>query len=225
MVATDGPPTTLILCRHGESRWNVERRIQGQSPTAPGLTEHGRWQASRLCARLAQFDVDSLYTSDLQRALETADVVAETLGLRIGQDPRWREVDLGRWQGLTGAQVRERWPEEIAAIEQGDDVPRGGGESYAQVQQRTVEAVQDLVARHPGETVCVVTHGGPIRLLIAAVEGYPLADLRQRAGPIGNTSLTVVEAFDGFVGLRIVADTSHLDGVEGPGSGSDDDAR
>lgn len=213
MPTPEQTPTTLLLCRHGESTWNAARRIQGQSPLAGGLSELGRRQAQRLAERLRSAGVDVLYSSDLRRALETAQEVGAVLGLRIRLDPRWREVDLGLWQGLTGTQVQERWPEEWAAIQRGEDLPRGGGETYAQVQARATEALADLVRHHQGQTVVVVTHGGPIRLCVAAIDDEPIEKLYRRGVPITNTSVTTIQAQGTRFQLVTLADAAHLNAV------------
>ncbi|MEA3334801.1 MAG: histidine phosphatase family protein [Chloroflexota bacterium] len=204
-------PTTLILCRHGESKWNIERRIQGQSPLAPGLSAEGRWQARRLANRLQQEGADILYTSDLKRAYETAEIVGSWLGLRLRTDQRWREVNLGRWQGLTGQEAKLKWPEEWAALENGEDVPRGGGETLAQVQRRVTTAARDLMARHEGRTIAVVCHGGAIRTCIAGFEDYALDNLREQVGPIYNCSVTILEHDGDRLEVLTVADVSHLE--------------
>lgn len=210
-----GQLTILILCRHGESQWNVERRVQGQSLVAPGLTAHGRWQAQRLAERLRQMDIDALYSSDLRRALETAQIVGAALGLEPVEDSRWRERDMGRWQGLTRSEIAARWPEEIAALQRGEDIRRGGGETYVELQARTLAALKDLLLRHPGQKVAVICHGGNIRacLLANRLDQAEGGD-GLRWAPIPNASVTILQAHADQLRAVVIADASHLDGVE-----------
>lgn len=198
------PPTTLLLCRHGESEWNVQRRVQGQAPEAGGLTAEGRRQAEQLARRLRNLGVDVLYTSDLRRSVETAEIVGAALGLAPVADPLWREFHMGLWQGLTVEEVRSRWPvQQIREL----DLPRGDtGETWAAFTERVRQAVDALVVRHPGQTVAVVTHGGNVRagLLVAGWSAHAID------GPIPNASLTAIHFLDGRAWASLVADAAHL---------------
>lgn len=205
--------TTLLLCRHGESLWNQQGRAQGQSPDAPGLTDRGREQARLLAERMRHAGVDVLVASDLRRAMETAVFVSQALDMQPVKDPCWREIHLGQWQGLTREQVAERWPEMRAAVDRGEDPPRGGdGETYARLTARTLAATADLAQQYAGQTICVVTHGGNVRSAMLALPGAP-DGVEVRSMPVFNTSVTVVQVDAG--GARLIAppDTSHLDGM------------
>ncbi len=203
-------PTTLLLCRHGQSEWNQQGLIQGQSPEAGGLTERGRWQAQQLGLRLKSLDVVALYASDLLRAQETAQIISAALDLPVQPDPRWREIDLGVWQGLTPDEVDQRWPgDKIRAM----DLPRGEiGETFAALSQRTVAAMHDLAARHPGQTIAVVSHGGNVRAALLATDVPTDGGPDPRRAPIGNTSLTIVQVNGAGLQAALIADASHLDG-------------
>lgn len=206
-------PTTLLLCRHGESFWNQEGRAQGQSPAAPGLTNLGREQAKLLAGRMRTTGVDVLVASDLQRAVETASYVGQALDLQPVEDPHWREIHLGQWQGLTREQVAERWPEIRAAVDRGEDPPRGGdGETYAQFAARTMEAIADLAQRYTGQTVCVVSHGGNVRAALMSLPVEP-DGADPRSIHIVNTSVTVIRVADGQARVVAWPDASHLDGL------------
>jgi probable phosphoglycerate mutase len=200
---------TLLLCRHGQSEWNAQRRIQGQALQAGGLTEQGRREALQLASRLQTAGVNALYTSDLLRARQTAEAVGAAVGLPVQPDPRWREFDLGVWQGLTPEEVDRGWPgEEIRAL----DLPRGEiGETFAALCARTLAAIQDLHRRHAGQTVAVICHGGNVR---AALEAMPAAtgdSPYSRHAPIPNTSVTVVQVNSAGMQALLIADVSHLD--------------
>ena len=170
--------TRLVLVRHGESAWNAERRLQGQSD--PPLSPAGREQGGRLGAALAAYAAAGAVTSDLARARETA-AIAGHAGATA--DPRWREIDLGHWAGRLEAEVPAH---ELAAFRSATLVPPGG-ESWPLFQARVAAAVEEL-ARRSG-TWLVFTHGGCVRAAVAHVTG---ARPEAIAGP-ANTSVTVVE--------------------------------
>lgn len=211
MVANSSLVTTLLLCRHAESQWNAAGLVQGQAVEAGGLTKKGLWQAQRLGQRLRRQGIDALYSSDLLRAVETANVVGQLTGHVACLDGRWREIALGRWQGLMGSEIEERWPEEWAAARRGEDVARGGGETFAQVQDRTMAAVADLVARHPGQRVAIICHGGNVRVCLAAAQGYPPGQVYIRQNRIPNTSVTALLASQDQLQTLLVTDIEHLD--------------
>ena len=146
--------TVLFLVRHGETDWNAEGRLQGH--TDRPLNDDGRRQAKELADRLAREGADAIYASDLVRAKETAEIVGERLGLTVVVDPDLREKDWGTWEGLTGD---ERVHVEFA------------GESTEDHRARVMGAVRRIVARHPDQRIVVVTHGGSLRRIQAAVNG------------------------------------------------------
>jgi probable phosphoglycerate mutase len=154
--------TTLLLVRHGETDWNAEGRLQGH--TDRPLNEYGRRQAKELADRLAGDEaVDAIYASDLSRAKETAEIVGERLGLPVVVDADLREKHWGTWEGLTG--------DERAAIE-------FVGESTEAHRERVMRAVRRIAERHPGQRIVVVTHGGSLRRIQAALNGVadPVVD-------------------------------------------------
>ena len=157
--------TTLLLVRHGETDWNSERRWQGH--TDRPLNERGREQARALGAELSDRPVDAIYSSDLLRARETAEILAAELGLDVRVDAGLREVDVGSWSGLAHGEIEasdpdgfRRWQEGGKGWEQ--------GESYEEMGERVVEAVLGIAAEHPEQTLVVVSHGGSIRACRAA---------------------------------------------------------
>jgi probable phosphoglycerate mutase len=167
---------TVVLARHGETTWNRERRIQGWAPTP--LTDTGREQASELGAHLADaYDVDRLVASDLRRTRETARLVAQCVGRPVEYDRGWRERDFGVYQGLTYEALFEGYPE-FAVHEIGAAAARTvpeGGESLLAARERVLDAWERLVAAvRDGETVAVVTHGGPLYVLLGHLTGRDL---------------------------------------------------
>jgi probable phosphoglycerate mutase len=162
------PGATVLLVRHGETDWNREHRWQGHAD--PPLNAHGYAQARALAKQLAHSSARAVYSSDLDRARATADAVAAQIGVAVSLDPRLREVDVGEWSGLTSAEVAARYPGGMRRHQRG---MTGWelGESYSAMTQRVLEALRAIGDTHPGETVVVVTHGGPMRSIWVAAGG------------------------------------------------------
>ena len=182
--------TVLVVTRHGETAWNLERRAQGHLDS--DLTELGLRQAQALAERLAGERFDALYSSDLGRAMNTARAIADRIDLEPTPDVRLRERNLGIMQGLTSAEFRERFPEEYARFRSGDpDYGVPEGESARQRSQRAVEACEDLARRHGGGRILLVSHGGFLDSLFRRATGYPIEEPRRFS--IFNAGLNVFQ--------------------------------
>jgi len=144
--------TRLILARHGETDWNRDGIYQGHGD--PPLNALGRQQASALAERLRGVEIDVLYSSDLQRAFATAEIVAKATGLAVVADPELREVDVGSWTGLTHSQIQEQFPDMTH-----------DGESREAFDARVLTALRRIATAHDDGCVVVVTHGGVVRAL------------------------------------------------------------
>ena len=203
----------ILLVRHGETVWNQENRWQGQADVP--LSDNGRGQSWRLARRLdaEKRSVQAIYTSDLSRAVDTALILGRTLGVEPTIETGWREMNIGTWSGLRTGEVIARHPEEWERLRAGEDLPRGGGETFAHFQGRLIGAARSLVARHPGQQVAVVTHGGAVRAFLLYCRGLAMREFR-KIDKIGNTGLSKVTlSADGSALIHYVNDTSHLDGV------------
>lgn len=197
----------IVLLRHGESEANVAGRWQGQGDTP--LSPAGRRQAELVAERLAGWRFDRVISSDLGRARATA----AALGRPAEVDSRWREIDIGAWEGLTRQQVAEGFPEEIEALREGRDLPLGGGETLAGFRSRVEEAFRALVEElDEGERALVVTHGGVVASVAGAVLG--LED-RRVLGRLTNTSLTMVSGPPDRLQLGFYNDAGHLGALTG----------
>ena len=159
--------TTLILVRHGETDWNAQLRWQGHSDTA--LNEAGREQARRLAGELEP--VNALYSSDLARASETAEIIAERLGLEVRLDPRLRERGFGSWEGRTAEEIEVSFPDEQRRWREGIGAGAHDAEQFEAFAARVGSFVDEVVPQHPGEDVLVVSHGGTIRVVHALAAG------------------------------------------------------
>jgi broad specificity phosphatase PhoE len=198
----------IYLIRHGETDWNREGRWQGHADVP--LSAAGLQQASRLARRLGSqgFSPEVLYSSDLSRAWETAEAIGGALGLRPTAAPELREIDLGTWSGKTRGEIARAYPSDWARLEANDDFPRGGGETFAAFQARVTDWLDRTAARHPGETVAAVTHGGCIRALLLLAMGLSWAD-RRRIPPIENISIFILEKTGGGWKIRPENDSRH----------------
>jgi broad specificity phosphatase PhoE len=171
-----GTPVRIVLARHGETVFNVERRYQGQSDSP--LTERGVQQARDLAGSLEHEPVAAVYSSDLRRAFETAREVALPHVLDVIQDPRLREVDVGDWSGLSSAEVEatdferlQAWRSRPATVRP----PRG--EALADVQSRALAFFAERMPDHAGQTVVLVAHGAIGQAILVHGMGGTIADL------------------------------------------------
>ncbi|WP_121175110.1 histidine phosphatase family protein [Streptomyces sp. 1114.5] len=156
----------IVFWRHGQTSWNLESRFQGTTDIE--LTGQGVLQAQRAARLLSGLRPDLLISSDLKRARRTAQELAAVTGLDVTHHEGLRETYAGSWQGLTNAEIRERYPEEYAAWAAGEPVRRGGGGELAtEVADRSVPVVLEAAAKLPEDgTLVVVSHGGTIRTML-----------------------------------------------------------
>lgn len=178
--------THIIFLRHGETDWNAQQRIQGQTDVE--LNEQGRAQARALVAATAHLDIHALYSSDLLRARDSATYLADARGLQVVALPQLRERHLGIFQGWTGVEVQARWPQEYVRYRERDPEQNlDNGESLMQLQRRVVTICEELISRHRGEQLALVTHAGVIDIVYRHALGRPLNTAREVE--IGNASL------------------------------------
>jgi probable phosphoglycerate mutase len=156
---------TLILARHGETDWNRDGIWQGQGD--PPLNDVGHRQATELAESLADVEIDALYSSDLRRAYETAEIISRAKGLTITADPGLREMDVGSWSGLTSPEIEQRFP----------GASYHDGEPREAFHARAVGALERIARAHEGQRVLIVTHGGVVRALQRHLSGEPLSVL------------------------------------------------
>jgi broad specificity phosphatase PhoE len=198
----------LLLVRHGQSTWNHEHRIQGQLD--PPLSDEGRRQATQLGRRLAGRRFAALYSSDLNRATETAKAIGEAVGLDPTPMAELREIYLGEWEGLRTEELADRFPQAWGAWAEEPDwdlVP--GGEGSSAFESRVKAAMDAIFHRHPDGDVLVVTHGGVIQIALHHVVGRPGRGIFPFR--IQNASMSVIERRDGRLVVSGVNDIGHLE--------------
>jgi probable phosphoglycerate mutase len=220
MSDTAQQATRILAIRHGETDWNVGGRIQGQLDVP--LNEMGRWQVHRLALAVAEEPITAIYSSDLLRALETAQAVARGCSVAITTDVGLRERGFGSFEGLSYAEIDQRWPEMAARWRKRDpDFGAPGGETLRQFYARSIETATRLAALHPGETIALVSHGGVMDCLYRAATHLALD--APRTWELGNAAINrLLYTPQGFT-LVGWADTYHLDDDPSQGEYSDVD--
>ncbi|MFE9378461.1 bifunctional RNase H/acid phosphatase [Streptomyces sp. NPDC006855] len=206
-----GAPATLLLLRHGETALTPEKRFSGSGGTDPELSAAGRGQAERAAEHFAALGtVQEIVSSPLRRCRETAAVVAARLRLGVRIDEGLRETDFGAWEGLTFAEVRERYADDLTAwLASPDTAPTGGGESFSEVADRVAATRDRLVARSTGRTVLLVTHVTPIKTFVRLALGAPPEALFRMELSAASVSEVAYYA-DGNASVRLLNDASHL---------------
>jgi len=185
--------TTLLLVRHGETDWNRDGRWQGHSDTQ--LNDAGREQARGVAAQLDGVDV--VYSSDLARARETAEIIAAALGRDVRTDERLRERGFGAWEGLTAPEIEERFAEGLAKWRLGDGAGADDAEPFDAFARRVHSLLDEALQRHPDETVLIVAHGGTIRVIHALASGLDYVRDHGKIPGVPNCEVTRYTAGDG----------------------------
>jgi probable phosphoglycerate mutase len=202
-------PTRIIAIRHGETSWNADARIQGQLDI--GLNETGRWQARRVGKALAEESITAVYSSDLERAQATAQPISDVKGVPVIPHEGLRERSFGMFEGKTFDEIHQTWPEHAQNWRKRipEWQPPDGGESLLQLRERVTRTLEQLAARHPGEQIVVVAHGGVLDALYRVATGQEVNSPRTWELPNGaiNRLLWTPQGFT-LVGW---SDTQHLD--------------
>ncbi|MDH5536959.1 MAG: histidine phosphatase family protein, partial [Betaproteobacteria bacterium] len=199
--------TRLILVRHGETAWNRDRRMQGQTDTP--LSDEGRAQARALGARLAKTRFAALYSSDLARAMDTARCVAEATGYDIITDARLRERAFGIFEGLTAVEIAARYPYELERFHSRDpDYVVPSGESARVFHARCLGCLAEIAQHHAGADVVVVTHGLVLDAVYRAAHAMPFE--APRTVQLLNASLNVFVRRDRTWKMESWGDVEHL---------------
>ena len=205
--AAQGEPTVTLLLRHGQTPMSVQKRYAGRSDVP--LTDVGVQQAAAAAKRLASAGLDVIVTSPLLRTVRTAQEVAAVTGAPVVTDEGFRETDFGDWEGLTFAEVRERWPDEVTAWLADPDVAPPGGESFTEVNARVTAALHRVLDARAGQTVLIVSHVTPIKTLVVAALLAPPATLYRMHLDVA--ALSEIDWYaDGPAVLRSFNDTGHL---------------
>jgi broad specificity phosphatase PhoE len=202
----------FYFVRHGEATWNAQERLCGSSDVP--LSEVGRTQARELAAHLRSVLVEALYSSPLQRALETARLIGEVLRLTPIVDQRLTELNYGGWEGKTFEEIERAAPDVYQTWDADPaNLAPPGGESGVQLIQRVTPFLADMTRWHPQGNVVVVCHKTVCRLLACHIMGVPLKEYRQRVH-MENTAINIFEWVEGAWRVLALNDTSYLSPTE-----------
>ena len=200
--------TTLIYVRHGEAEGNVKRHFHGFYNST--LTKNGREQIKRAAVHLSEIHMDAIYSSDLTRAFETAQAIAEGRGINIQMDERFREINGGQWENIPWDDLPVKfsdsyhdWLYEPYKLQMPD------GESMEDFSRRLVQASTEIAKKHPSQTICIATHGTAIRVLLCYFYGWPLKRLNDVQW-CDNASISIIEYEKGRFTVRADGDNEHL---------------
>jgi probable phosphoglycerate mutase len=201
-------PTTTVLLRHGDTRLSPEHRFCGLRDLP--LSVNGTRQAKAAASRLASgAPIDAVVSSPLLRAAATAAIAAGELGLTAAIDEDLRETDFGDWDGFTLEEVQQRWPAAAAAWQRNPEQAPPGGESFADTSRRVDRACDRLRRDHGGQTVLVVSHVTPIKIMLCRALGAPLSAIYRLY--LGSACINEIQWYGGgFAAVHRVNDTSHL---------------
>lgn len=202
----------LLLTRHGQTDWNIAGRYQGQSDIP--LNQTGQSQAEQIAARLSKEAVHAIYTSDLSRAADTAQKIAnmQVHAPSMQKDSRWRELSFGDWEGMTYKEMSAHSPELFSKwMLNPQHISTPSGETLAQLAERVKTAFEEIKKNHKDQTVLVVSHSGALQAFLSVTLGVDLNRYWQFR--ISQTSLSELNVFTDSAILNLLNDTTHLVGL------------
>ncbi|NLK38124.1 MAG: histidine phosphatase family protein [Epulopiscium sp.] len=201
--------TRFYLIRHGETDWNKQGIYQGWTDIE--LSQEGKRQADLLAKRFVHISLDAIYVSPLKRAIATAEPIAAVKGIPVQLDEHFKEINFGEWEGSSVPQLKEKYGEPFTKFF--DDPfahPFPGEGSFEKVRERSVKGFEELLQRHKGQSVGIVSHGGLLRVLIMTV--MVMDNSFYRKTWLNNTSITVIDVMeDGQKLLLTLNDKAHLE--------------
>ena len=202
--------TKLILIRHGQTVWNKLGRYQGQADVE--LSDAGKKQAELLGENFPYDNVAAVYSSNLKRAVETAQAVADKFNLSVNPCQEFREINFGEWEGLTYEEIHGKWPKEHEMLfKSPDKLVCPGGEGFKDVQERAVERMQEIIRENDGKQVVIAAHGGVIRTMLCHALGLSLQNMWHIKQD--NTAINVVSAYNEGMVVELLNSTQHLAGM------------
>lgn len=204
----------LFIVRHGETDWNIEKRTQGISNNQP-LNEKGMFQAKALAKRFEAIPVDVIYSSDLKRSYDTAYEIAKAKNLPLFTDTRLREMNFGKWEGLTSSDIEKMYGS-IYEIWRSKPMEAmiPDGETLLMLKERILKSVDEIINTHNGKNIAIVSHGISCKVLILSALGIDIS--YQNKLRIDNTGISVLRYDNHNFSLELYNDTCHLNDVSHP---------
>jgi len=197
----------LFLVRHGESEWNILNKVQGQSNT--NLTDKGREQARMTAKRLLDYKIDLIFSSDLNRAFETAKIIGDLLDLKVNTFKELREIKFGVWEGLTREEIINKYEKEhIIWMTEPHKLNLPEAEKLIDLQERLLKTVNNIIKNNKDKNILIVSHGAAIKSLILGILGIDISFYNKFT--ISNASLSIIDYRDYSPVLRLFNDTNHL---------------
>ncbi|MDM5154584.1 phosphoserine phosphatase 1 [Bacillus sp. DX1.1] len=200
--------TTLYVTRHGETEWNVAKRMQGRKNS--NLTEQGMLQAKQLGNRIKDMPLHAIYSSPSERTLHTARLIKGERNIPILADEHFYEIHMGTWEGQTLEELEKQYPDEVNLFwNEPHRFVSTSGENFAAVNKRVIEGVNLILERHKGESILIVSHAAAAKLLVGHFAGVPVEKVW--ADPfMYSASLSVIEIEDDKGIVKLFADTKHF---------------
>lgn len=199
----------IYLTRHGETEWNIESRLQGTYDSR--LTEKGVQDIKKLSKRLIDIEIDTIYSSTSQRAIDTAHILQGQRKIEIVKSPRLKEMNVGDWQGQVWEKIKDENPREYAQYWNTPHLytSNQGGEDFYQVQHRAISLINTLVEIHKGQTILLVSHGVILKTIFTYFQKKSMKQLWKQPVLAGG-SLSKMEILDNELTISFLGDTTHL---------------
>ncbi|MBU3220517.1 histidine phosphatase family protein [Clostridium algidicarnis] len=198
----------IYIARHGETKWNIEGRMQGFKNS--DLTQRGIGDARSLGESLKDIDFDCIYSSPLGRALDTAKYIRQDDNTKIILDDSLKELNLGLWEGMTHEEIKEKYPIQYNNFrEHPESFESQGGESFLELIKRVEKGLNNIIKDENHENILIVTHTCVIKAISIIVKGNDVKDFWNLPF-INNTSLTILEVINKEIKVLLEADVSHL---------------
>lgn len=202
--------TKIYLIRHGQSEWNYLGKVQGQKNTK--LTMLGKMQAESMGNRLINENIDIIYSSDLERAFNTAEIISEKIKKPIIKSKSIREINFGIWEGLTKKDLLENYRKEYNIwLKTPEKLKIEGAESLESLKNRSIKWLDNIIKENPEKNIAIISHSATLKVLLLGILNIPLTNFKNIS--ISNVSLNIIEYRDYNKVLVKLNDVSHLKGL------------
>lgn len=197
----------LYLIRHGQSKWNIEEKVQGQTDIS--LTKKGKHEAELMGKRLKNKKIDSIYSSDLSRAYETASIIGEKIDKKIKTMEELREMNFGIWEGMYNLEIKEKEPIDFILWRKDPCALKiEKGETLDELQERAMNAINNIINNDPGKNIVIISHGATLKTIILGLIKMELFHFKNLT--LSNVGLTIIEFRDYNKVIKVLNDTSHI---------------